>query len=352
MRHLTVLLLIACGGDNGPEGILDVATSGPTSAVVDAAGNLWAWGQVDAFVNDTAVEDSPTPVMLDGFRDGEELCFGPTYGLLRLFDGAITVWTFGEAEEPYGVQSLVTSLALACGAYATVAIDGDGVPWLLSAAGTSNAVDARVAIEGFPALVDGACGDTHCAFIDEDGGIWTWGDNDAGQLGTGTDTARAEPFQTPLTLGAERVVVGGAHTLAIANDEVWVWGRNDQGQLGLGDLDNRLAPTRLDAVSGVTHVAAGRAHSLVRFSDRTVGAMGANDLGQLGTGALSTDPAIFPGYVTSLEDANAVWAAGDNALADTARGFVAWGDNSNAQLGTESFSESGVPQVIGPVGGE
>lgn len=350
MRVLPLLLLLACGGNAGPEGLLDVATSGQTTAVVDEAGNLWAWGQVDAFVNEGPVDDSSFPVVLDGFRDGAEICFGTDHGLLRLTDGAITVWTFGTPEEPYGVPSLTGTLALACGAHAMVAIDSAGTPWILSAAGTSNAVDARITIDGFPPLVDGACGDTHCAFIDENGGIWTWGDNDHGQLGTGTDTARDEPYQTPITNGATQVVVGGGHTLAIANDEIWVWGRNDDGQLGLSDLEDRLAPTRQDVVGGVTHIAAGRAHSLVRFSDRTIGAMGANDRGQLGNGVLSTDPTFFPGLVTGVEDANAVWAGADNSLADTARGFAGWGDNTSSQLGTSSFGESGVVQVIGPVG--
>jgi alpha-tubulin suppressor-like RCC1 family protein len=350
MRGAVLLLLAACGGNSGPEGLLDVATSGQSSAVVDSNGTVWAWGRVDAFADGVAIEDSTVPVHLDGFRDGEELCLGPTHGLLRLIDGAISVWTFDTPDEPYLVQSLFGATALACSSYTMVAIDDAGVPWILSAAGTSNAVDARITIDGLPPVVSGACGESHCAFIDDSGGLWTWGDNDHGQLGSGTTTAIATPYATPLTSGVEAVAVGGGHTVALANDELWGWGQNDSGQLGLADLEDRLAPTRLDALSGVTHIAAGRAHSVIRFSNRTVATMGANDLGQLGTGSISTSPTIFPGYVTSVEDAVAVWAAGDNTLADTGRGFVGWGDNTAGQLGTDSFGESGAPLVIGPVG--
>ncbi|MCO4748402.1 MAG: hypothetical protein KC912_26675 [Proteobacteria bacterium] len=350
MRSAVFVLLVACGGDSGPEGLLDVAVSGTTSAVVDEAGAVWAWGRVDAFVDEVAIEDSTEPVRLDGLRDGEELCLGPTHGLLRLFDGAISVWAFDTPTEPYPVQSLVSARALAFSSLAMVAIDDTGVPWILSAAGTSNAVDARVTIDGLPPITSAACGDTHCAFIDDNSGLWTWGANDHGQLGSGTTTAIEEVYATPLTSGVEAVAVGGGHTLVLANEELWGWGQNDTGQLGLADLDDRLAPTRLDALSGVTHIAAGRAHSVIGFSNRTVATMGANDRGQLGTGVLSTDPTFFPAYVESVEDANAVWASVDGTLADTARGFVGWGENANGQLGTSSFTESGVPQVIGPVG--
>lgn len=350
MRALLPILLVACG-DPGPEGLLDVATSGATSAVVDAGGGVWAWGRVGALVDGVAVETSTEPVRLDGFRDGAELCFGQGFGVLRLFDGAMVAWDFADPQEPYVVQGLVDAKALACGDYQVLAIDDAGAAWVLAAAGTSNALGARFTLEGFPPLSAGDCGDTHCAFIDEDGSIWTWGGNDRGQLGTGTTTALTAPFLTPLTTGATSVSVGGGHTLAIANDEVWGWGRNEMGQLGMSDADDRLAPTRIGALAGVTHVAAGTAHSLARFADRTVAAMGANERGQLGAGAITTEPVTFPGLVAGLDDATAVWAGGDNGLADSgASGFVGWGANESSQLGTDSFTESAAVQIIGPVG--
>lgn len=352
MRVLLPILLVACG-DSGPEGLLDVATNGPTSAAVDGSGGLWAWGRIGALVDGVALETSMEPVRLDGFRDGEELCFGQGFGVLRLFDGAMVAWDFADPQEPYVVQGLVDAKALACGEYQVLAIDGAGTPWVLAAAGTSNALGARFEVEGFPPLVSGDCGDTHCAFIDEDGAIWTWGGNDRGQLGTGTTTLLSDPYLTPLTTGATAVVAGGGHTLAIANDEVWGWGRNEMGQLGMSDTDDRLAPTRIGALAGVTHVAAGRAHSLARFSDRTVAGMGANDRGQLGAGSITTEPVSFPSLVAGLDDATSLWGAGDNGLADSgASGFVGWGANDSFQLGTNSFTESGAVQTIGPVAGE
>ncbi|TNE89809.1 MAG: hypothetical protein EP330_10395 [Deltaproteobacteria bacterium] len=346
---LLASLLVACG-KGGPEGVRDVATNGTTVAVVDSEGFVWAWGLVSGMVGGQAVVDSPTPVKLDGFRDGEQLCLGNDFGLLRAYDGSMVVWDLLEPGEPYLVQSLVNTRGVACGGFGLYAIDELGVPWVLSAAGTSNAVDARITVEGFPPLVEGDCGDTSCAFVDENGALWTYGDNDRGQLGSGTTTDLSDPVLTPLTSGVEAVSVGGGHVLALANDELWGWGANDMGQLGLSDLDDRPSPERITSLAGVTHIGAGRAHSLARFSDRTVAAMGANNRGQLGDGTLGDAAVLYPQLVIGLTDATSVWAEGDLGLATSSfDGFVAWGDNAHGQLGTSSYTESGVVHVIGPV---
>ena len=358
-RDLSLLAAVAlllgnvgCAGNSTPAGNLSVAVGPDTAAVVDSLGQVWGWGRLNTYVGGLPTEDSVTPQQIDGLRDGEELCFGASHALLRVLGGGIVVWSLDELDDPYVVQSLASARALACGAYAMVAIDDAGTAWILSAAGTSNAVDARIAIEGLPPVVSGDCGDSHCAFIDENDALWTWGENDRGQLGTGTTTARSEPYQTPLTSGVERVSVGGAHTVALANGQTWGWGANESGQLAQTVLDDVLAPLRLESVAGVTEVAAGRAHSLFLFSDRNVAAVGANDRGQLGNSVISGDPVTFPAYVIDADDGRDVRAAGDFSLAITARGFLAWGDNGHAQLGTAGFTETGIPQLIGPVPAE
>ena len=87
-------------------------------------------------------------------------------------------------------------------------------------------------------------GDYHAAAISTDGTLYTWGSNLDGQLGTGglgdtTDeetgaTLQLTPTVVSLPAAVSNVAVGAGHTAAILSDgTLWTWGRNDAMQLGL-----------------------------------------------------------------------------------------------------------------------
>jgi alpha-tubulin suppressor-like RCC1 family protein len=339
-------LALGCSQNRAAE-IRGTWASADTTAAIDETGGVWAIGRIDARVDGTLITDSPVPVKVDGLRDAQEICFGQDHAVVRVVGNGMAVWDRDSLAEPYIIQTLPFATGLACGPYAMLAIAEDGTPWIMSAAGTSNAVDARITIDGLPPIVSGTCGESHCALLDEEGGLWTWGENDRGQLGSGTTTPLETPFLTPLASGVTALAVGGGHTLAIANGEVWGWGANDQGQLAQPVLEDVLAPRRLESLAGATHVAVGTRHSLVRFSNGTVAAFGANDRGQLGLGNLTDGPTTFPQYVVSVDDASSALAAGDHSVATSSRGVLSWGDNTHGQLGDGTLTESGTVQVIG-----
>jgi alpha-tubulin suppressor-like RCC1 family protein len=65
------------------------------------------------------------------------------------------------------------------------------------------------------------------------GESWAWGQNDYGQLGDGTNTARNTPVQVRGLSGMQDIDGGFGHSLALKSDgTVWAWGRNKFGQLG------------------------------------------------------------------------------------------------------------------------
>ena len=67
-----------------------------------------------------------------------------------------------------------------------------------------------------------ACGQGHTATVTEDGGLWTWGAGDDGQLGLW-------------------------HSAALSSDGVvWTWSGGVSGCLGYGKVQARSTPTRLD----------------------------------------------------------------------------------------------------------
>lgn len=96
-------------------------------------------------------------------------------------------------------------------------------------------------------------GTRHVLALDDQGYVWTWGRNDAGQLGTGDSTNRATPMRLPRSyFGNERVVdilaMGqqqGWSYARTASDQLFAWGRNAENQLGNGDTTNRFRPTRM-----------------------------------------------------------------------------------------------------------
>ncbi|MEJ0000924.1 MAG: hypothetical protein WDO13_18200 [Verrucomicrobiota bacterium] len=68
-----------------------------------------------------------------------------------------------------------------------------------------------------------------------DGTVWAWGDNSAGELGNGTLTSSSQPTEvmingtTPLT-GVVAVAAGTQESFAVDNEgHVWGWGLNTSG---------------------------------------------------------------------------------------------------------------------------
>ncbi|WP_066951203.1 RCC1 domain-containing protein [Streptomyces lushanensis] len=177
-----------------------------------------------------------------------------------------------------------------------------------------------------------------------------WGFNGYGQVGDGTSANRAVPVPTALPAGvtATAVSVGVEHALAIgSNGAAYSWGQNDYGQLGTGTQAARTAPGLVALPAGVTAraVSAGSRHSLVAGSDGGVWVFGGNDAGQLGTGTLysSRTPTriALPGAVAAVE----VSAGYSHSAAIGADGHVyTWGTVASGILG-----RAGDNRVPGPV---
>jgi len=117
--------------------------------------------------------------------------------------------------------------------------------------------------------------------IKTDGTLWTWGRNDYGSLGDGTETRRSSPVQIAGTTW-KQVSNGNRFAAAIKTDgTLWGWGRNDYGQLGDGTTTNRSSPVQ---IAGTTWkiVSCGNYHAAAIKTDGTLWGWGENVHGQLG----------------------------------------------------------------------
>ncbi|HSQ71315.1 MAG TPA: hypothetical protein VLM87_02745 [Rubrivivax sp.] len=147
---------------------------------------------------------------------------------------------------------------------------------------------------------------------------------------------------------APRVAAGGAHSLARSADgrTVWSWGDNQHGQLGLGSTASRSTPAVIDGLSGVKALAAGDDHSLALMHDGTVWAWGRNAEGAIGDGTQTDRP--VPQRVAGLSDIVAVAAGGGRSFALQSDGSLwAWGENSTGALGIGSRNSTLVPTAVG-----
>jgi len=139
-------------------------------------------------------------------------------------------------------------------------------------------------------VVSVSCGSHHSLCLTSDGDIFSWGQNNCGQIGSGNTTNQSTPRKVTASFGGRKVVgvtCGQTSSMAVLeNGEVYGWGYNGNGQLGLGNNINQLNPCRVTALQGVviTSVVCGYAHTLAISDEGALYSWGANSYGQLGTG--------------------------------------------------------------------
>ena len=127
-------------------------------------------------------------------------------------------------------------------------------------------------------------------------------------------------------------------------------GANDLGQLGTGTLTARSRPARVPRLTGAaTTLTGGDNHTCALTSQRNVHCWGTNDSGQLGAGTLRRLRGAVA--VRNLRSAVAVSAGGDHTCALNAAGALScWGWNYWGQLGSGTPPASGSPTPVPATG--
>src|ERR1019366_6988494 len=102
------------------------------------------------------------------------------------------------------------------------------------------------------------CGNAHTMVI-ADGKIYSFGWNEFGQLGLGDINVRYYPTLIPglINLNVSYISCGSKHTAVIADELLYTFGNNEKGELGLGDRDPRLVPTLVPTLNNVMYVSCG-----------------------------------------------------------------------------------------------
>jgi alpha-tubulin suppressor-like RCC1 family protein len=190
-----------------------------------------------------------------------------------------------------------------------------------------------IKISNFPKYVAVGVGfDFGCA-LTKWGSTDCWGANSYGQLGNGTTTGRPTPGSVVAGPFFTALAVGANFSCGLdGQGRAWCWGANDVGQLGDGTTTQRLTPTAVGGNLSFRAISAGNLHACGLTVLNELYCWGYNFFGQLGLGDTSTRP--NPVRVTTPSPITMVTAGARHTCAIGQNGTsYCWGEGVLGQLG-------------------
>ena len=174
-----------------------------------------------------------------------------------------------------------------------------------------------------------SAGKNHAAAIDDKGVLYTWGQNNYGQLGDGTTTDRSEPKPVPGITSAKSVACGWRNTYVLCEDGlVYSFGEGFIGR----DYGENAIPVSIKELSDIIAIDTNSYENIALKSDGTVYDWGTNS--RRGIHEL-------PERVEELEDIVSVAVGNSYYLAVDKNGEVwAWGSNKYLNLNTGNTEPS------------
>ena len=259
----------------GLSGVVAVAAGDYHSLALKSDGTVWGWGDNGSGrLGDGTDTPRLTPVQAQGLGNVVAIAANSDYSLALKSDG--TVWAWGS--NSYGRLGT----------------------------GDSNTYRTPIRAGTLANIVAIVAGDYHAMALDASGRVWAWGYNGYGQLGDTTTNSRSYAAQVSALPAGQYVSIaaGNYHSAAVraSDGAVFTWGQNDSGQLGLGTVDGNAhsTPVQVPGLSGqFKAIAAGGRHTVATYLSGTMltfQAWGANNYGQVGN-RTNTSPATQPGFI-------------------------------------------------------
>ena len=312
--------------------IVKVQSDGYTMMAVDSEGKIYTWGdnRFSQLGNGSDIEYSNEPICISDIPEnalnGKDIV-EILYGMVLDNEGKIYTW----GGNWYGQLGNGTDIE-----YSNEPICISDIP--------ENVLNGKNIVEIQNGMV-----------LDNEGKVYTWGENDCGQLGNGTDI---EYSNEPICISDLNNDLKGKNIVKIQNDDsymialdskgkVYTWGFNGDGLLGNGTNENSNEPICISEIS--ESMLNGKTIEVIKRNDSTMMALdnegkvytwGHNRYGQLGNGTdieNSNEPICIsdiPGSILNNKVIQDIQAGYKSIIVlDNEGKIYTWGDNRFGQLG-------------------
>ncbi|XP_075228227.1 E3 ubiquitin-protein ligase HERC2 isoform X3 [Lycorma delicatula] len=228
--------------------IIEIACGGAHSAAITSHGELYTWGKGRyGRLGHGDSEDQLKPKLVErllGYRVWDVACGSGDAQTLCITEDD-TVWSWGDGD--YGKLGRGGS-------------DGCKVPMKIDSLAGLGVIKVE-------------CGSQFSVALMRSGSVYTWGKGDYHRLGHGSDDHVRRPRKVAALQGKKiiSIATGSLHCVACSEQgEVFTWGDNDEGQLGDGSTNAIQKPRLVVALQGkkITRVACGSAHTLAWSTDK------------------------------------------------------------------------------------
>lgn len=249
---------------SGLTGITAIAAGYSHSMALKNDKTVWAWGNNGyGQLGDGTTIDKSVPVNVSGLTELTAIEAGDGYCIALKSDE--TVWSWGDNDfgqlgdgtrvsksTPVQVSKLKGIKIIAAGGSHNIAVGFDRTVWFWGDCGqhimrgtnvTENAPSAiiipnpNIPSSAFTmgGIIGAEAGYDYSMVLKSDGTVWSWGDNQYGQLGDGTKIYKKFTVKVSGITEIKEIAAGYYHGIAFKNDgTLWAWGDNYYGQLGDG----------------------------------------------------------------------------------------------------------------------
>ena len=150
------------------------------------------------------------------------------------------------------------------------------------------------------------CGYSHTMVVNQYGQLFSWGNNENGQLGLGPKSVPnviRKPVLNPYIHNVAKLSAGNEHSIALTkSNELYVWG--SLNCTGMNDTENRTVPTKHEFFKNlkINSVACGGLHTMVLTKTGEIYTWGSTEGGQLGLGEMQHEVVKTPYQVKGISD--------------------------------------------------
>jgi alpha-tubulin suppressor-like RCC1 family protein len=367
-----------------------VSVSESHTLAIRADNTMWAWGlNTSGQLGDGTVTNRSSPVQIGANTNWKQVVAGQNsvnnnaYSLAIDNTGALFGWgnqasavidTNRSSPVQIGLSGTFSSWSFVSakgGVVAAIKPDGTMYTWgycQYGEMGSGQQYETRYyGFTPFIFKIDGSwskvsTGTTHILAIRTDGSLWSWGDNQNGQLGAGSFTARSSPAQVGSSSWS--ICAAGYQNSYIINPQGKLYGmglNQYTGQLGVDGSNSIFTNFSLPTTVGTSSwsmVDAGNGYGIGSVYNATQGSFqlygwGNQNTGSIGngTGGSSSSPvAITSGatYNYVYNSFSLVSAGLAHTMAIKPDGSLwAWGYNADGRLGTYNTTSYSSPVQVG-----